>query len=419
MVIRDPKKKKKSTEICLQEVAGQPGPESQEKDRQVGGRLSYLLFDGLTMDMNCHPPFKVGQQAESKSFISGFRGAWFRCKIKDIGMRKGNFGLALEFFDFPDEKIKWTQLYQKSPSDRRSREAKLQLMVRPCFPPIYCKNQMPDISTISEVIAIVDNAWKVGDLVDWWTDNCYWSGRVTHLLGNDKVKIKLPEPPLGEGLTYDVFCKDLRPSLEWSSENGWTVPVSTDEKSCCARLIQPVNQDNGRENGHATGGAPCEYSASVSSLSSSVSLPPPDRSEHPPTKEKAKQPSCSNYSMEETQMPNANMDLNMGDSGMVNASCSDNVLNSHSRDASVATGRDTARKDRYSYSGSSKKMKINGDISLNSMCSDTIESAILDLEELANRIKWMKGILQFEISYSNAMRPPWKFLENRASFTPR
>ena len=27
-------------------------------------------------------PFKVGGQAESRSFITGFRGAWFRCKVK-------------------------------------------------------------------------------------------------------------------------------------------------------------------------------------------------------------------------------------------------------------------------------------------------------------------------------------------------
>lgn len=26
-------------------------------------------------------PFKVGQEAEARSFITGFRGAWFRCKV--------------------------------------------------------------------------------------------------------------------------------------------------------------------------------------------------------------------------------------------------------------------------------------------------------------------------------------------------
>lgn len=27
-------------------------------------------------------PYKVGDLAESKSLVSGYRGAWFRCKVK-------------------------------------------------------------------------------------------------------------------------------------------------------------------------------------------------------------------------------------------------------------------------------------------------------------------------------------------------
>ena len=30
---------------------------------------------------NVDLPFEVGQEAESRSFIPGFRGAWFRCKV--------------------------------------------------------------------------------------------------------------------------------------------------------------------------------------------------------------------------------------------------------------------------------------------------------------------------------------------------
>lgn len=31
---------------------------------------------------------------------------------------------------------------------------------------------------------------------------------------------------MGEGALYEVSFKDLRPSLEWSPDFGWTVPTS-------------------------------------------------------------------------------------------------------------------------------------------------------------------------------------------------
>lgn len=57
-------------------------------------------------------------------------------------------------------------------------------MVRPCFPPIFHESEMPDITSIAEVTVIVDDLWKVGDLVDWCHDSCYWSGKLTKLLDN-------------------------------------------------------------------------------------------------------------------------------------------------------------------------------------------------------------------------------------------
>lgn len=62
-------------------------------------------------------------------------------------------------------------------------------MVRPQFPRIYRESQMPDVSTILEVAVIVVDSWQVGNLVDWWTDGCHWSGRVVEVLGDDKVKV--------------------------------------------------------------------------------------------------------------------------------------------------------------------------------------------------------------------------------------
>ncbi|KOM46149.1 hypothetical protein LR48_Vigan06g145500 [Vigna angularis] len=39
------------------------------------------------------------------------------------------------------------------------------------------------------------------------------------------LKINLLPPPLGEGLSYEALSKDLRPSLDWCPEKGWSVPI--------------------------------------------------------------------------------------------------------------------------------------------------------------------------------------------------
>ncbi|OVA01465.1 Tudor-like [Macleaya cordata] len=460
-----------------------------------------LLFYQLvaTIEMKHNLPFEVGQQAESKSFLLGFRGAWFRCKIKEIGKKKGKVAHALEFFDFPDEKITWTQLYQKSPSDRLS--DRTNPMVRPSFPPIYQESQRPDICKISEVIAIVDGIWKVGDLVDWYQDGCYWSGRITHILDEDNVQVKLPEPPVGEGKSYKASCKDLRPSLDWSPEHGWTVPISKESKICrrCARLIHPMSQDKGRKNDIGRSESSSEFSsASVSSHGSAGSLLPPELSSHSPereilkqssgnkskkktaitpvlsshcqereilqqplgdknkenkssskkrnkgntetperellnrpsrdkNKEKPETPELSLHSPEREilkkhsgdmvnkEMTETHMDMDIETGGVEKASFSDSVSSTHDKDESVATRKTVACRDRYSSCGSSKKMRTS-ETELNSTCSDTIESSILDLEELVNRVKWLKGAIEYGFRFSNAMKPSWKFLETRASF---
>ncbi|KAL6335484.1 hypothetical protein AAG906_029727 [Vitis piasezkii] len=245
------------------------------------------------MDKHDHLPFKVGQFAEARSFLQGFRGAWFRCKIKEISLRKGHIGHVLEYIDFPDEKLNWTKLYQKPPiSKSKSKEKRRQLMLRPCFPPIYHVSQKPDINTITEVIVLVNDVWKVGDEVDWWTDGCYWSGRVTQLLGYDKVKIDLLPPPNGEGLSYEVFCKDLRPSLDWSPSYGWRVPSPMESETgrCCAQLVKPVNyvpaENEGRTDSQGRAGSSVKFNPSFSSHISDCSSPPPDGSEHSPEKKR-------------------------------------------------------------------------------------------------------------------------------------
>ncbi|XP_077247986.1 uncharacterized protein LOC143887713 isoform X2 [Tasmannia lanceolata] len=325
------------------------------------------------MGLSENLPFRVGQLAEAKSFDPGFRGAWFRSKIKSTRINRGQIGYSLEFFDFPDEKISWTQLYQKPPTNRANsqEQKKRHMMLRPSYPPIYQESEMPDLCKTSEVIAVVGGPWKVGDLVDWWFDGCYWAGNVIQLLGNDKIE--LPAPPLGEGKSYEASCKDIRPSLDWSLEHGWSVPKSKGTRTCgSVRLIQPWPQEN-------------DY---------------------------RKRNSESTVNREETQTPNTITNSDPKDIGERKSNCSDKPSSSHDKVTVTSTAtNDMSRKGQYNVTDSSKKIRISGNPHATSIpSSDTIESSVLGLEELANKINWLKGVLKFGIQGSNAANSSWKFL---------
>ncbi|KAL0793616.1 hypothetical protein Bca101_064993 [Brassica carinata] len=171
-------------------------------------------------------PFEVGHTIEARSFELGFRGAWFRCKITKIFNKGRALFYDLEYLDFTDEGIHTTKVFQK-----RQGENEKFLMVRP--------------TREEALVVVVHGLWKVGDLVDWWKDDCFWCGTVREVREEDEtVKIELLPEPYGEGKSYDALFKDLRPSLEWSLEDGWIVPFSKDgEKRQCAKLINLPNED--------------------------------------------------------------------------------------------------------------------------------------------------------------------------------
>ncbi|XP_038723156.1 uncharacterized protein LOC120015038 isoform X2 [Tripterygium wilfordii] len=355
-------------------------------------------------------PFNVGQLVESRSFVPGYRGAWFRCKIRDIHRRKNGLGIDLEYFDFPDEKVRWTKLYQKHPASGSKMDSKRQLMARPHFPPVYQESLKPDISTISEVVVIVNDVWKVGDLVDWFSDGCFWSGRITEMLGSEKFQIELLPPPYGEGLPYEVSSKDLRPSLEWSPEHGWTVPLplGNEPRHYCARLIRPVDTEDaanlmvdvggeGRRGGREAAGASLEKSVSLSSHASESSLP---ASKSRLTRKRF----LSVTATGEQSMPGTTSKFDKADNELERASCSDNISSSHVPVACIETAGTGTVKD-------SSDWKVGG-ISIDSMYCETIEDALSGLEELVNRVKWTKGLLQSGMSSSKNVS--WKFVEHLA-----
>ncbi|XP_042062408.1 uncharacterized protein LOC121806436 isoform X2 [Salvia splendens] len=257
----------------------------------------------------------------------------------------------------------------------KSKRKHSELMLRPQYPPIYNEKQMPHVSVISEVSVIVCDSWKVGDLVDFFHTGCYWCGRITQLFDDEKAKIELRPRPLGEGKSYKAYIKDLRPSLDWSLQHGWTLPLQEDGFGHpCARLIKPNNQ--GIEDVPKSVGLPARLLSS-SPISSNSS-----------TSGEVKSASTKgvNKCVSETKLLEKN-DMEQGAS----QGCGANT-------------NETRQADTESRQG-------NEHDSLNSKRSCTVEAGIMDLEEYINKVKWLKKILQEGISSSKNQRSEWKFVE--------
>ncbi|KAI7747006.1 hypothetical protein M8C21_012657 [Ambrosia artemisiifolia] len=304
------------------------------------------------------PNFKVGQLAEMRTFEEGFRGAWFRCKIGDIQLKRNK--IFLEYIDFELEDPSWVKIYQMPPYGRKSKHIKRQLMVRPQYPVIYYKDNMPSDNSISKPCVVIDGTWKVGNMVDWSKDDCYWSARIIKVLSDDKVQIELPRPPVGQGKEgeegkLEASCEDLRPCLDWSETKGWTFHIVEGQTLCDAELILPTKQAmdleavaDGPVNASSTTGIPTEG----------------DR--------------------DSEQNENVKMDC-----GLVDSSESVSSMRVEKRKAAAAAAAEEVKKR-----------------DLNVMHEDTLEAAMLDLEELVNKVKWLQRILQ---SSATSTSSSWKF----------
>ncbi|KAJ6351740.1 hypothetical protein OIU78_007605 [Salix suchowensis] len=165
--------------------------------------------------------------------------------------------------------------------------------------------------------------------------------------------------------------------------------------------------DTGKKDPEATARASTELNASISSHIAT------SRSEL--MGKGPLNPAASN----ETRTPGRNTGLDETNGGATKSSCSDSQSSPHVRGASAEVAEDTGGKDNDNNDPPLKKMKTDGGIYLDSTCSDTIESAILDLEVLVNRIKWMKDALKFGLPLSNTATPSWTFLEHRGPPRPK
>lgn len=106
------------------------------------------------------------------------------------------------------------------------------------------------------------------------------------------------------------------------------------------------------------------------------------------------------------------MDIDETDNKPAKVCFSDSVSSSHILDASTENLERTTIDGGHNDEYPSKKMRCNRSLPLNSMSSNTIEAAILDLEELVNRIKWLKGVLNIGVPLSGTKKPSWEFLHH-------
>lgn len=112
-------------------------------------------------------------------------------------------------------------------------------------------------------------------------------------------------------------------------------------------------------------------------------------------------------------------DLDRRDSGIEKPSLSDSVSSSHIKYASTEIDVHTGTEDLYNSEGALKKVKTGGSPPLNIAISDSLDAGLMDLEELVNKIQWLKGILDFGIPMPNGTTPSWKLVEHRGSSTPK
>ncbi|KAL6848081.1 hypothetical protein ACP4OV_022209 [Aristida adscensionis] len=371
-------------------------------------------------------PFKVGDVAESRSFSPGFKGAWFRSKISDMYIRQGHLECLLEYTDFPDEKKTWTRLYKIPPGCRKQKSSERMIMLRPTFPLWYWKNQLPETLPKTDVVAVVSGPWKTGDLIEWFYTDCYWTGKIIEVLSDDKVKIVLPEPPVGEGGFYVADCKDLRPALDWSLEKGWSVPLSQEDDKCwyTAYLISQIT-DTESSSSDEDSGQSCNDKEYVQKCTHGASEMPlevdSDSKLAANNNGKSSVKNQIDHKEEELIFLNGASDM---------PSEVTNSKEKHLPDQNSKCCMDTDTKDSIAKPDESpealsdaqsspichNRRKTSTEHAFVESHAGTIDDAIMDLEKLAHKIRQLENLLiSVGSAPSNVTDYPWKIAGKGAS----
>ncbi|KAL0843945.1 hypothetical protein Bca101_017191 [Brassica carinata] len=322
-------------------------------------------------------PFKVGQTLEVRSFEDGYRGAWFRYEeefngfgskllsvlvspirvlvalggvgvmwgILNIYTKEGKLFYSLKSLDYDDKEIYHTQVYQ-----RFEDEEKEWLMVRPPYPPFYYERHVRKIEADQAPLVVVYGSWKVGDLVDWRCQGCFWCATILELERN-ALQIELFPPPLGEGETYTALRRDVRPTLDWSPEDGWTLPSMDGRKSQSVKLLKREKGDH---------------------------IPPYVCQTGKVQTERAKKQKRERDTPQKTE---------------------------------GSKKQKTERAKKQKTERDMQQVKGSGEIQLNIDESDSVEAAVHDLEELIVRIEWIKKMLSPDVGEGST----WKYQDYRPS----
>lgn len=193
----------------------------------------------------------------------------------------------------------------------------------------------------------------------------------------------------GKGIAEDTIGASQTSSTSWTTSQQPEHRSETQEQSTSSSALQAIkeNQTPDTDHDHAEKASCPDHNSSSHSKSDTAAA----AMGSPSSEEQA---SVSNGSPE-------------GSSGLRKAGLAAEV------------GETPVEKDGLDACAPSKKKQkkksrdVGEKMSLNLTFDDSIEASVLDLEELLARVKWMKGLLKSENDLTS--RPPWKFIENRAS----
>lgn len=76
-----------------------------------------------------------------------------------------------------------SEIHEQQVFQRFEDEEKEWIMVRPSYPSVR------KIEADQKPLDVARGSWKVGDLVDWHKDDCYWSGTVVALKKNEPLQV--------------------------------------------------------------------------------------------------------------------------------------------------------------------------------------------------------------------------------------